>query len=237
MGDWTTLKAADGHQFQAWRNSGPEPRAGLVVLQEIFGVNGHIREVTDRYANLGFAGVAPALFDRAEPGVELGYADADVACGRALRGRFSWDLSLDDIRAAVESVRFAGRAGESPRATHNAPLPGRVGVIGYCWGGSMTWRAAANLPIDAAVCYYGAQIVDYLGEKPKCPTLLIFGDQDTSIPPDTVGAIRGAHPEVAVETFAGAHGFACDHRAAYRPEAARAAFANTFEFLVRNLRP
>lgn len=220
MGDWTTLKAADGHEFEAWRSVGAEPRAGLVVLQEIFGVNAHVRETADRFASLSFAAVAPALFDRAEKGVELGYDDAAVTRGRELRGKFSWDLSLLDIRAAADSVRFAGR----------------VGVIGYCWGGSMAWRAGARVPVDAAVCYYGAQIVDYIKEKPKCPALLIFGDEDASIPPETIAAIRAAHPEAAVEIYPGPHGFACDHRAAYRPEAARAAFARTFEFLARNLR-
>ena len=100
----------------------------------------------------------------------------------------------------------------------------------------MAWRAAAGAKVDAAVCYYGAQIVDYIEEKPKCPALLIFGDEDASIPPETIGAIRAAHPEAAVEIYPGPHGFACDHRAAYRPEAARAAFARTFEFLARNLR-
>ena len=238
MGEWTRLKAADGHEFRALRSAGPEPMAGLVVVQEIFGVNAHIREVADRYAGMGFAAVAPALFDRAEQGVELGYGDADVARGRELRGKFSWDASLLDLAAAAESVRGAGR----------------VGVIGYCWGGSMAWRiaasessrqtyksggdspAAASVPVDAAVCYYGAQIVDYIREKPKCPALLIFGDEDASIPPATIAAIRAAHPGVAVEIYPGPHGFACDHRAAYRPEAARAAFARAFDFLARNLR-
>lgn len=221
MGEWTTLKAADGHQFRAWRSVGPEPQAGLVVLQEIFGVNAHVREVADRYAALGFAAIAPALFDRAEKGIELGYGDADISRGKEIRGKFSWDASLLDIGAAAESIRGAGR----------------VGVIGYCWGGSMAWRAGARVPVDAAIAYYGAQIVDYNQEKPKCPALLIFGDEDASIPPETIAAIRSAHPEVAVEIYPGPHGFACDHRAAYRPEAARAAFARSFEFLARHLRP
>lgn len=256
MGEWTSLRAADGHEFAAWRSAGPEPMAGLVILQEIFGVNEHMRAVTDRYAALGFAAVAPALFDRAEKGVDLGYTDADIALGRELRGKFSWDLSLLDIGAAAASVRAAGR----------------VGVIGYCWGGSMAWRAAASessrqlfirgggdsptaavppvgglmkksppplkagIPMDAAVCYYGAQIVDYIQEKPKCPALLIFGDEDASIPTDTIAAIRAAHPEVAAEIYPGPHGFACDHRAAFRAESARQAFARAFEFLARNLR-
>jgi carboxymethylenebutenolidase len=236
MGEWTTLKAADGHEFAAWKSARAEPRAGLVVVQEIFGVNEHIRRVADLYAALGFAVVAPALFDRAEKGVELGYDEADIAKGRALRGQFSWDLSLLDLRAAAESVRGAG---ESPRASNDAPLSGRagrVGVIGYCWGGSMSWRLAASGKVDAAVCYYGAQIVDYLAEKPKCPALLIFGDEDASIPPATIAAIRRARPEVAAETYSGPHGFACEARAAFRPESARAAFARSFEFLARNLR-
>jgi carboxymethylenebutenolidase len=220
MGEWTTLQAADGHEFAAWKSARAEPIAGLVVVQEIFGVNAHIRQVADRYAALGFAVVAPALFDRAAKGVELGYDEADIAKGRELRGKFSWDLSLLDLAAAVESVRSVGR----------------VGVVGYCWGGSMAWRLAASGKVDAAVCYYGAQIVDYLAEKPKCPTLLIFGDEDASIPPETVAAIRSAHPGAAVETYPGPHGFACDHRAQHRPESARRAFARSFEFLARNLR-
>jgi carboxymethylenebutenolidase len=239
MGEWTTLRAADGHEFAAWKSARAEPLAGLVVVQEIFGVNAHVRQVADRYASLGFAAVAPALFDRAARGVELGYDEADIARGRELRGRFSWDLSLLDLAAAAESVRFAGR----------------VGIIGYCWGGSMAWRlaasessrqtykrggdspAAAKIPVDAAVCYYGAQIVDYLAEKPQCPTLLIFGDEDTSIPPETVAAIRAAHPGIEAEIYPGPHGFACDHRAAFRAESARGAFARSFEFLARRLRP
>lgn len=197
-----------------------EPLAGLVVVQEIFGVNAHIREVADRFAGMGFAVMAPALFDRAEPEVDLGYEAADAARGREIRGKVSWDLSLLDIAAAAAAVRGAGR----------------VGVIGYCWGGSMAWRSAARVPVDAAVCYYGAQIVDYIEEKPKCPALLVFGDEDASIPPAAIMAIRAAHPGVAVEVYPGPHGFACDHRAAYRPASARAAFARAFEFLAQNLR-
>ena len=220
MGEWTTLKAADGHEFAAWKSARPDPLAGLVVVQEIFGVNEHIRHVVDRYATLGFAATAPALFDRAAKGVELGYDDADIAKGRELRGQFSWDLSLLDLRTAAESASFAGR----------------VGVIGYCWGGSMAWRLAASGTIAAAVCYYGAQIVDYLAEKPKCPTLLIFGDEDTSIPPEAITTIRAAHPAVETEIYPGPHGFACEARAAYRPEPSRAAFARSFAFLARHLR-
>ena len=220
MGEWTTLTAADGHSLAAWRGADPEPLAGLVVVQEIFGVNEHIRAATDRYASMGFAAVAPALFDRAEKGVDLGYTDADIARGRELRGKFSWEMSVLDIQAAADSVRGAGR----------------VGIVGYCWGGSMAWLAACRGGVDAAACYYGAQIIDYNGESPRCPAILVFGDEDGSIPPETIAAIRAAHPGVAIEIYPGPHGFACDHRAAYRPDSARAAFARTFEFFARTLR-
>ncbi len=220
MGEWTTLTAADGHSLAAWRSGWPEPVAGLVVVQEIFGVNEHIRAVADRYAAMGLAAIAPALFDRAEQGVELGYADADIARGRELRGKFSWDLSVLDIQAAANAVRGAGK----------------VGIVGYCWGGSLAWLAACRGGVDAAACYYGAQIIDYNGESPRCPALLVFGDEDGSIPPETITAIRAAHPGVAVEIHPGPHGFACDRRAAYRPDSAWAAFARTFDFFAQNLR-
>ncbi|MBM3564822.1 MAG: dienelactone hydrolase family protein [Alphaproteobacteria bacterium] len=220
MGEWTTLKAADGHELSAWKSASPEPLAGLVVVQEIFGVNAHIRAVADRYAGMGFAAVAPALFDRTEKNVELGYEDADIARGRELRGKFSWDLSVLDIQAAADSVRHAGKAG----------------VVGYCWGGSMAWAAACRGGVDAAACYYGAQIIDYIDEKPKCPAILVFGDEDASIPEETIAAIRAAHPDVVIETYRGPHGFACDHRAAFKADSARAAFARTFDFFARNLR-
>jgi carboxymethylenebutenolidase len=156
MGERVRLRAADGHELGAYRSEPADrPRGGVVVLQEIFGVNSHIREVTDGFAAEGYLALAPALYDRSSAkNVEMGYTKDDIARGRVLREEFSWDDSVKDVEAAMNALR-----GEALR----------VATIGYCWGGSISFLSAVRLPLDAAVVYYGGQILPYVNEKERCP--------------------------------------------------------------------
>ena len=222
LGETVRLIAGDGHGFDAYRaKPQTQPRFGLVVVQEIFGLNSHIRGLCDGFAADGILAVAPALFDRVEPGVELAYDGAGVTAGRALRGQIGWDAPLLDIEAAARI----------------AATGGKVGVVGYCWGGSLAWLAAQRLSgsVDAAVGYYGGQIHDFIRSAPEIPVLLHFGTRDPMIPVTQVEAIRTAHPGVSVHTYPAGHGFSCDARADYHPDSAQTARARTLAFLDRNL--
>lgn len=215
----TQLIAADGVAAEAYEVDPPDAAAAVVVVQEIFGVNAHIRSVVDRYAALGYRAIAPALFDRIEPGIELDYDGPGVERGRDLAGQVKWDPAMLDLAAAVEHVSSTGP----------------VAVVGFCFGGSLAWRAACELPISAAVGYYGGQIHEMIDLTPRVPTMLHFGEVDHAIPLDQVAAIGAAHPEVPVHVHGGAqHGFACDARASHDPVSAAIAFGRTIEFLVAN---
>ncbi|MXV91232.1 MAG: dienelactone hydrolase family protein [Acidimicrobiia bacterium] len=210
------LTAADGHELDAYEAGPADAAAGIVIVQEIFGVNAHIRDVVDRYAALGYRAVAPALFDRLERGVELGYTDETVIQGRAMRGAIDWDDTVRDVGAAVGHL------------ASNGP----VGVVGYCYGGSLAWLAAHSLPVAAAVGYYGGQIIQFLDRRPKAPIMLLFGEVDYMIPLSDVEEIMRAHPTVPVHVYPGAdHGFNCDARDSYHPEAAALALERTLAFL------
>ena len=210
------LTAGDGHELDAYEAGPSDAAAGVVVIQEIFGVNAHIRDVVDRYAALGYRAVAPALFDRLERGVELGYTEETVTQGRAMRGAIDWDDTVSDVGAAV---------------AHLAPN-GPVGVVGYCYGGSLAWLAANALPVAAAVGYYGGQIIQFLDRPPKAPVMLHFGEVDYMIPLSDVEEISRAHPTVPVHVYAGAdHGFNCDARDSHHPAAAALALERTLSFL------
>jgi carboxymethylenebutenolidase len=217
------LQAADGHRLDAYRAK-PDgtPVAGLVVIQEIFGVNSHIRSVADRFAAQGFDAVAPALFDRVDPGIELGYEADDIAEGREIRARIAQDDALKDVAAAVELLRGEER---------------KVGVTGYCWGGSLAWAAATRLDgVDAAVCYYGGQVAEMADEQPRCPVLLHFGETDASIPMSDVETVRAKHPELPLHVYPEAgHGFSCDARASYHAPSAALALERTLAFLRQHL--
>jgi carboxymethylenebutenolidase len=203
MGEMVSLTAGDGHEFAAYRASPKgKARGGLVVIQEIFGVNGHIREVVDGFAADGYDTIAPALFDRKERGVELGYDTDGVAAGRALRMSVGWDGPVADIAAAGEAVSEAGK----------------VGIIGYCWGGSLVWLAAARLELSCAVAFYGGQISQFRGEPPQCPIELHFGENDAGIPPENRALIAEWQPHVPIHLYPAGHGFTCDHRPDYHAE-------------------
>jgi carboxymethylenebutenolidase len=212
----TQLTASDGHELDAYEVHPDGAAASIVIVQEIFGVNAHIRSVVDRYASFGYRAIAPALFDRGERGVELGYDDAGRTRGIELVMPIAFDAAMLDVAAAVDHVAETGP----------------VAVIGYCFGGSVAWIAACDLPIAAAVGYYGGQIHGMIDRRPTAPTMLHFGELDHGIPLDQVEAIAAAHPDVPVHVYPGAdHGFNCDARATHDARSAAIALGRTLEFL------
>jgi len=222
MGTSIELRAKDGHTFGAYRaDPAGTPKGGVVVIQEIFGVNHHIRAVADRYAAAGWAAVAPAIYDRVERGFEVGYTPEDVARGRAVRAKTDWDAVMADIGAAVGLL-----AGEK--------LP--VGAVGFCWGGSVAYGTAQRHPVKAAVGYYGGQIVPLLKDKRTAPVMLHFGDRDGSIPLSDVIAIARADPGATIHVYPAGHGFACDERKDFTKECADLAWERTQAFFTEHLK-
>lgn len=227
MGQFTDLRSADGTTIPAYvaQPSG-KARGGIVVVQEIFGVNSHIRSVADGYAQEGYLAVAPATFQRVKPGVELGYGEEDMKAGFALKTAVEALPSpgvMQDLQAAID---------------HAGQQAGKVGIVGFCWGGLLTWRAACTLSgLSAAVPYYGGGVTtpEEVARAPKCPVLAHFGDQDHWIPLDTVEAFRKAHPEVEVHVYHANHGFNCDQRGSYNAQAAKLARERTLAFFGKHV--
>lgn len=228
MGHWIELSAADGQRVAAWQAEPAAPaRAAVVVLQEIFGVNAHIRAVTDGFAAAGYLALAPATFQRVRPGVELGYSDAEVRTGIGLK-------------AAAEALPAPGVLADVQCAIAHAAAAsgGKVAVVGYCWGGLLAWRAAALLDgLAAAVPYYGGGMTQpaELARQPRVPVLAHLSDRDQSAPMAGVEALRRAHPQVEVQLYPAAHGFNCDQRPAWDEAAATLARQRTLDFLARHL--
>jgi len=222
MSERVRLTAADGHELEAYvaRPQG-NPIAGLVVVQEIFGVNEHIRSVADGYAKDGFLAVAPALFDRFERGVELGYTGSDLQKAMSFVPKIDIDAAVRDTAAALNFVR--NETGK------------KSGVIGYCLGGSLAWLSATRLNADAAVGYYGGRIAAFVNEQPTCPVMLHFGTRDQHIPQEEVDKIAAVHPEVEIHLYDAGHGFNCDARSSFDPQSAKLARSRSLEFLARNL--
>jgi carboxymethylenebutenolidase len=222
MGEMIRLVSADGFTFDAYEAK-PEgdPRGGVVVVQEIFGVNSHIREVCDGYAADGYHAVAPAIFDRVEADVELGYDEAGMTKGVELaRGKLDMNDTLADVQAAVDYL--AGK--------------GKVGIVGYCFGGLICWLAAAKLEsLHCASGYYGGGIAQANDLQPNIPVILHFGELDAHIPMTDVRAIEDAHPDVTVHVYPADHGFNCDHRASYDESAAQLARERTLALFARYL--
>jgi carboxymethylenebutenolidase len=217
------LEAADGHEFEAYAATGGAPaKAAVVVIQEIFGVNSHIRSVTDDYASQGFFAIAPALFDRVERNVQLGYGPEDRKKGMQVATQVSFEAALKDVEAALRHA--ADKTGA-----------GKVGVVGFCWGGSLAWLAATRLRPAAAVGYYGGQIAKYAADKPICPVMLHFGEKDAHIPISEIDKIRRHHPEIPVYLYDAGHGFNCEQRESYEAGSAALARERTLEFLRRHL--
>lgn len=221
MGEMITLTAADGHTLSAWRTGPADAARALVVVQEIFGVNQHMRNVCARFAAAGYAVIAPALFDRTARGVELGYTADDVARGRALRAEVPEAGTVADIEAAAKAL----------------PAGARRGIVGYCWGGTVAWWGATRTPLFAAsACWYGGGIAGTRTEVPHCPVQMHFGEKDASIPMADIEAIRAAQPGVEVFVYAGAqHGFGCDERASFSKPDADLAQERTLAFFAKHL--
>jgi len=220
MGDMINLTAEDGHMFGVYKaEPSGSPRGSLLVIQEIFGVNQHIRAVADGYANDGFYVLAPCLFDRAERGFEVGYTPEDIARGRDVRAKVDWDDAVKDMAATVTALQQHGK----------------VGSVGYCWGGSCSWLVATRIGVAASVCYYGGQIAQFKDETPKNPVMMHFGEHDHGIPMDDVDAIRAAHPSAEVHIYPAGHGFNCDERGDYHPEAAATARERTLAFFAKHI--
>ncbi len=224
MDETVELVAADGHAFGAYvAHPSGAPKGAVVVVQEIFGVNGHIRSIADRFAAAGYVAVAPPLFDRYERHFDVGYDKAGMDRGMGILKRFKREWALADTRTAIE---YAGR-------TYGVP----VAVVGFCLGGSIAWLAAAEVPVAAAVGYYGGKIKSMNDLTPKAPVMLHFGGLDAHIPRADIDAIRAAHSEVEVYVYDDAgHGFNCDARESYAPQTAREAWDRTLAFLARYLR-
>ena len=221
MGEIIQLSAADGHQLDAYlAQPAGAPMGSLVVVQEIFGVNSHIRSVCDRYAAAGYRALAPAMFDRLEKGVEFGYQPDDITQGRALKDKCDWPEAAADVEAARVHLAAGGK----------------VGIVGYCWGGSLAFLGACEGGFSAAVGYYGGQIIPLIDRKPVCPVLLHFGDQDAGIPLSDVEQIRAAHPGATIHIYEGAgHGFNCDRRGSFDQAAADLALERTLAFFAEHL--
>jgi carboxymethylenebutenolidase len=218
MGHIVDLTAADGHRLGAYlAEPAGTPRGGIVVIQEVFGVTRHIRAVADQYATAGYLAIAPALFDRMEPNVDVPYTDMSRAMGYLKA--VDTDKAILDVQAAAEHVGSAGK----------------VGVVGFCWGGTIAYFAAARLKIDAAVAYYGGGIHHHLSEKPRAPVMFHFGEKDTHIPLSAIDEIKAAYPEGIYHLYPAEHGFNCTDRASYEPTCSKLAFERSLEFLRKHV--
>ncbi len=224
MGTTIQITAIDGNTFNAYR-ADPQgsPKGAVVVVQEIFGVNNHIRSVVDGYAEQGYVAIAPALFDRVEEGVELGYDESGIDIGRKIAFEdVTMDQVMADIEAACDAVSTAGK----------------IGIVGYCWGGSICYVAAARLSdkISAASGYYGGQIMPHIEEEPKTPLMLHFGEQDAGIPLENVHAIAQRWPDIGVHIYEEAgHGFNCDARGSYDASSAAVALERTLDHFAQHV--
>lgn len=217
-GATVSLHTQDGHRASAYEvRPQAQPRGGLVLLQEIFGVTAHIRRVCDGFAAHGYHVIAPALFDRIRPGIELGYSKEDAATGRDLRSRIPWDQVLSDVAAARRHVGGGGK----------------VATLGYCWGGTVSWRAATQLDgVAAAVCYYATQIDAYIAETPRYPVLMHFGETDPIATLEQAGRLRAAQgAQVEIQVYPAGHGFNCDEIPGFHQPSAAFALQRSLDFL------
>ena len=216
MGETLRLTAADGHEFTAYlAKPQGKPRGAIIVVPEIFGVNHHIRSVTDRFTADGYVTIAPALFDRFARNVDMGYTPESTALGRKIKVQITQEMAMDDLAATVDVVAHAGN----------------VGIVGYCWGGFITWLASAFLGgITCAVPYYGGGILEHLDIEPRVPVLGHFGDRDAIIPAIGVKQLQTKHPSHKFYLYAADHGFNCDERGSFDQAAADLARERTLAF-------
>jgi carboxymethylenebutenolidase len=221
MGEFVSLESADGAKLSAWRaDPAGKPRGGIVVVQEIFGVNHHIRAMADFFAGQGYFAIAPALFDRVEKGFDRPYDAESRTRGMAIVGKLNREQMLLDVAAAVQVAKSAGK----------------VAVVGYCLGGSLAYFAVCRQPdVSAAVGYYGGMVLSAKDERPMAPTMLHFGERDAHIPIAGVREFAAAHPDISVFTYPAEHGFNCDERASYDAPSAALARERTLPFLAKNI--
>jgi carboxymethylenebutenolidase len=219
VGSKISLTASDGFKLGGYRaDAAGTPKGGLVVIQEIFGVNHHIRNVCDRFAALGYTSVAPAVFDRMTPDFECGYSPEEVEHARGFIPKIDWAAMMRDTAAAIASVASAGK----------------VGIVGYCMGGSVAFLAACNLAgLSCAIGYYGGAIAKNADKAPKVPTLLHFGDQDHSIPLTDVALVKEKRPDCEIYVYHAGHGFSCDERGSYNEAAHKEALGRTLAWLAK----
>jgi carboxymethylenebutenolidase len=221
MGKMIELTASDGHKVSAYRaDPAGKPRGAIVVIQEIFGVNSHIKSIADGYAADGYVAIAPALFDRVKRGVDLGYSPGDIAQGREIRAKVTNEMAMKDVEVAVKAAASAGK----------------VGIVGYCWGGFIAWLAASKIAgLACAVPYYGGGILDHTELAPKVPLMGHFGDKDAHIPVEGVKRLAAKYPQHPIFIYAADHGFNCDQRGSYDAPAAKQARERTLEFFRKHV--
>ena len=222
MGEWIEIEADDGFRMDCYTTKpAGAPKGGILVIQEIFGVNAHIREVADGYAADGYLAWAPSVYDRVERRFECGYTPEDIAKARDIMVAAPFDRAVEDMAATVAGLRAAGA--------------GKIGSVGYCWGGSSSFLVSTRIGVDASVCYYGGQIVRFKDEAAKNPLLMHFGEQDHGIPMDDVEAIRAAQPEAEVHIYPAGHGFNCDHRGDFHEDSAKLARTRSLAFFAQHM--
>ena len=223
MGEHIQITSGDGFEFGAYlaRPSG-QAKGGILVIQEIFGVNGHIREVADGYAQSGYLALAPKIFDRIDKGIELGYEEADMGRGIELAfQKLNMEQTLLDLQASISELKQEQDS---------------VGVVGFCFGGLLTWLSACDLQgINAAVSYYGGGVVNHADKSAGCPVMMHFGELDAHIPMTDVEKVRTAQPNVQIFSYDADHGFNCNHRASFNQMASDQALARSLEFFAEHV--
>jgi carboxymethylenebutenolidase len=221
MGKTIELTAADGHKLSAYvAEPAGKPRGALIVIMEIFGVNSHIRSVADDYAKEGYLAIAPAMFDRVQRGLDIGYTPADIEVGRSAMQKMKLDDAMKDVAAALAQVKSAGK----------------VGIVGYCWGGTVSFKSAASVDgLACAIAYYGGGIPGLIGEKPKIPVMFHWGETDQSIPLDKAKEVAAAHKDQQHFFYPAGHGFNCDQRGSYNADSSKLAKTRSLEFLRKHV--
>jgi len=221
MGKMIDLTASDGHKLAAYRaDPQGKPRGAVVVIQEIFGVNSHIKSVADGYAKDGYLAIAPAMFDRLQKGYDTGYSQPEIQAGIAMMNKLDWKNTMADVQAAIDEAKKAGK----------------VGIVGYCWGGTVAWVAAARASgLAASAPYYGGGMFGLISEKPKVPVMAHFGEKDQSPTIEQSKAIAKAHPEISAHFYDAGHGFNCDQRGSYNAPAAKQARERTLGFFRKHV--
>jgi carboxymethylenebutenolidase len=218
MGEFSPIMARDGHEFRCYLAApSGKARGAIVVIQEIFGVNSHIRAVTDSYAAEGYVAIAPSLFDRVRGGIELDYSPQSMQEGFGYVQQLKPEQTMKDVAAAIAVVRNSGR----------------VGTVGFCWGGKISYLAACELQIACAVAYYGGSISQSLDKKPKVPVMYHFGERDKHITAEDVAKIKAAHPEGIFHLYPADHGFNCDQRGSYDAPSSALARERTLAFFAQ----